>query len=241
MSEAQHYSEYFETRQPAEAARGFIQSWHTRMLRSLQRLIPGLAQLRVLEVGAGWGYFARACRQRGIAYAGIELNAEQAARLREEGFDVVATSIPPFPTGAPVQLIYMSHVLEHATSYLHALEMLTAARERLDARGYVAVICPDLLSWKEEFWNGDWSHGFPTTLRRLEQIVAEAGFEIVDARHHTAGFTQPAAAFVATQLTHLIPVRALDMIFKPLTKRTLAYSFMTVFGWRQLLVVGRKK
>lgn len=238
---SQQYGEYFDTRRPIEAATGIIYAWHKRMLSVLIEGIPGLRLMRVLEVGAGWGYFARACHERSIEYMGLELNVEQAARLRIAGFDVTVATVPPFPQGAPVQVVYFSHVLEHATSFLHALDMLKSAHERLDQRGYVVVICPDLLSCKEEFWSSDWSHGFPTTLRRLRQIVTEAGFEIVDARHHIAGLTNPLAVFVVAQLMRLVPVNLLDLILKPFTNRTLIYSFMTIFGWRQTLVIGRKK
>ena len=234
------YREYYKARPPLEVGAKIVGLWHRRMLQVIAERIPGFAGLSVLEVGTGWGYFARACREKGVAYSGLEMNADQAAALRAEGLDVVAGSIPPFPEGKPAQVLYLSHVLEHASGFPQAKEMLNACHARLDPGGHVVIVCPDLLSWKEEFWGADWSHGFPTTLRRLEQIVAEAGFVLRDSRHHTAGLMNPALVFLATSLFRLIPVHALDAVLKPLTGRPLCYSFMGIFGWRQLLVIAEK-
>ena len=239
-NEAGTYREYFETRKPAGFARPLVKLWHSRMFTRVSTYIAGLAEKRILEVGAGWGFFAEVCRSRGARYQGLEMNPGQARALRADGHDVVVGVIPPFPPGAPADVVWMSHVLEHAVDYRHALAMATAAHARVERGGYLVVIAPDLLSWREEFWNGDWSHGFPTTVRRVRELVTEAGFEVVAAEHHTASFRQDLAISGLTRLLALIPYEGIDQVLNRAIGHGYAYAFMTVFGWRQILVIGRK-
>lgn len=154
------------------------------MLAIAESLIPDLRKQHILEVGPAFGYFAAACRKRGLKYSGIEMNEAQAERLRAKGFDVGCSCIPPFPPdGKDIHLIWISHVLEHAQSPLEAREMVLAAFNRLPPNGYLVVISPDFLSWKMNFWDADWSHGYPTTLQRVSQLFTEAGFRLLGEFH----------------------------------------------------------
>lgn len=240
LDRSDSYREYYESRKPTNFGEKVLRHWHAKMYALAAKHIPGLHAKTVLEVGAGWGFFADACRARGTRYLGMEMNAAQAKALSAKGHEVVAGAVPPFPSGDPVQVIWMSHVLEHATTYLHAAQMVAAARDRLDRGGYLVVIGPDVKSWGAEFWNCDWSHGFPTTVHRVEQLMRESGFEIADARHHTATFGNPVMQFLATNTFRLVPYNVVDGLLGMATGRTFAYSFMAVFGWRQIFVVGRK-
>jgi SAM-dependent methyltransferase len=234
------YREYFSHRRPSGFGMRVLSSWHARMLALVMRIVPDLRSRRVIEVGAGWGFFASACRERGIAYEGIELDEQQAAALREQGFAVSAAAIPPFPNGEPVQLVWMSHVLEHARDYLHAMQMVRAAFDRLDPNGHLVILGPDVLAWKEEFWNCDWSHGYPTSRRRVEQLLTEAGFEITTSRSHVATFDNVFVVAVLAALFRLVPYNLIDGLLMRTIGRPLAYSFMGVYGWKQILVLGKK-
>lgn len=237
----QDYREYFHERRPTRSGERVIRWWHRRMLRFFLSRFPQLRHAAILEIGVGHGYFSDACVAAGMAYHGVEMNEEQAQRMRASGKDVVAAAVPPVPTGPNVDVAWFSHVLEHAPTYLDALEMLRSTSARLCSRGYIVVISPDLRSQKWEFWGADWSHGFPTTLRRVQQLMTEAGFEVVLARHHTATATNPVVVSLITTLFRLIPYRLLDSALRPWNSRNLAYSFMTVFGWRQILVIGQAR
>jgi 2-polyprenyl-3-methyl-5-hydroxy-6-metoxy-1,4-benzoquinol methylase len=234
------YSEYFEARRPIAFGEQMVRWWHRRMFRQVAGRIADFRRGPILEVGAGWGYFADVCRDEGTTYSGIELNGEQAAKLRQRGHDVVQAAVPPMPVGPECATVWMSHVLEHAVDYLHALSMVKAVYTRLRPGGHVVVIAPDLYSSREEFWSSDWSHGFPTTSRRVAQLLSEAGFAVVHAGTHTCSFTNPAADTLVHAGFQLLPHRTLDLLAKRAMNRTLFYSFMTVFGWRQILVIARK-
>lgn len=243
-TEPQHreneYQEYFSSRHHDRTGARMIAWWHRRLLRCLMERIPDLRSLKLLEIGPGHGYFAQACSRQRIDYRGVEMNAAQTQFLTDQGYYVIQGAVPPIPDGDGVQCIYLSHVLEHALDYHHALAILSAARLRVDAKGYVVVVCPDAAAWGVEFWSADWSHGYPTTLRRVSQLMEESGLVVLDARHHVASFMEPWGVFFVGHLFRCIPVTILDLIFKRLTGRDLAYSFMTVFGWRQLMVIGSK-
>ena len=207
------------------------------MAQLAERHIGPLAGRSVLEVGAGWGFFGDACRALGATYEGLEMNADQAQRLRARGLNVAVGAIPPYPDGDPVDVIWMSHVLEHASSYLEAREFIAGALARLAPGGRLVVIAPDILSWRQEFWNVDWSHGFPTSLRRVSQLLEDCGYRVVAAEHHAGARTGISGAALAL-LFRLIPYRVLDRLALRLAGRPLAHSFMGVFGWRQILVIG---
>ncbi len=236
------YAEYYEQRRPIALGERLVAWWHRRMLRVVSRLAGGAGGLSpLLEVGAGWGHFAEACKEAGVSYAGVEMNAAQAARLRERGFDVVAATMPPAPPGPPVAAVWMSHVLEHARDPGEALAMVRAAASRLAPGGRLVVIGPDVAFWREHFFAIDWSHGYPTERRRVAQLLAEAGLDVEAAHGHVAGTASRWLVPVAGGLFALVPVRLADALLEAVTGRPLASSLMSVVGWRQLLVVGRKR
>ena len=235
------YGEYYEgTRRPTGFGRRVLSFWHRRMLAVATHDLGSLRGRQVVEVGAGWGFFGNACLTAGVPYRGIEMNAAQAAVLRAAGLTVDAGAIPPFPVGLTADVVWLSHVLEHARDYQHAKAMLQACLETLTPGGHVVVIGPDLLSWREHFWDVDWSHGFPTTVQRVAQLMRDTGFSVTAARHHTATLTNPFLVWLVTGILALVPFRFIDAGLERLTGRTFAQSFMAVFGWRQILVIGQK-
>jgi SAM-dependent methyltransferase len=240
LERGDQYREYYVNRAPSARGEGVLRAWHAGMLRLARAWVPGTGRGPLLEVGAGFGFFADVCRDQGIPYEGLEMNADQAARLQERGHEVKAGAIPPFPEGEPVATIWMSHVLEHASTYLEARAMVSSALDRLEPGGALVVIGPDAMAWRNEFWNTDWSHGFPTTARRVAQMLQDCGYEIVAERHHTATVGNPVAAQVLALLFRLIPHRLIDLVLVAAIGRPLAHSFMAVFGWRQIFVAGRK-
>jgi SAM-dependent methyltransferase len=240
MSDADKYGEYFGARAPSAVGSRVLTLWHRRMFEIAARTVPALRRGgRILEIGAGHGFFAGICRARGLDYTGIEMNGRQAQRLREDGFEVVTATVPPLPSGEPADCVWMSHVLEHARDHVEAREMLSCTRTRSKPGGCVVITSPDLQSWRSEFWSADWSHGYPTTLRRVCQLVSDVGMEIAEARTLVATLTNPVAVALVSLATGTIPYRLLDAVSLPLGGRDIGYSFMGTFGWKQIQVIGR--
>jgi SAM-dependent methyltransferase len=214
--------------------------WHRRMLAMVQKMTGPLQGKSVLEVGIGFGFLARLLKSQSCRYSGVEMNAKLADELRGEGFDVICSAVPPFPPGEAVDVVWMSHVLEHACNCVEARAMVAGAAQRLGSGGKLVLIAPDYLFWRGEFWGADWSHGYPTTLNRCQEIVRDVGLNVTCAVHHTATVRQPAIAYLLACLFLLIPYNLLDALLEQITGRRLAYAFMGLLGWRQILVVAEK-
>ncbi len=237
------YAEYLEHRRPHPRAEGALRWWHRQLLRRAEREGCAFRGARVLEIGFGHGYFAEEVSAAGGAYVGLDISPALAAEAARRGFDVREGRVPPLPDdlAASADVVWMSHVLEHARDWVEAREMLVAARRALRPGGAVVVVAPDLLDWREEFWNVDWSHGFPTTARRCVQLFHDCGLRRVDWWHHRAGTFSAAPRAAAAAVARSVPYRLIDRLIRrsrdPDTG--FAYSYMGVFGWRQIMLVGR--
>jgi len=234
-----NYSEFYTRKRPGKLM-PLVLFWHKRMLTIARKYIPELETKMILEIGPGCGFFAKICTLQKMKYCAVEMNAHQTDFLQKEGFDVVSATIPPIPAGKPVQLIWLSHVLEHAASYTEAKAMLSACYDRVDKDGYVVIIGPDIHHWKTEFWDCDWSHGYPTSLIRVEQLLSETGFSVYRSMHHTSSMTNSFFAWAISVLFRLVPMQLLDYFFYKKLKWRPCHSFMHQFGLRQIYVIGKK-
>jgi SAM-dependent methyltransferase len=237
----EYYDEFFRERQPIAAGEVLLRRWNAKMLAIAEGIIPGLRDKRLVELGPGHGYLAQHAQQRGFRYSAIEMNAANAERLRAQGIEVTCAAVPPFPDGPPIDVLWMSHVLEHARDFVEARQIVGEATRRLAPGGHIVVIAPDVLSWGTGFYEVDWSHGYPTTLGRVEQLLRDAGHEIVFSRHHAAGNVHLPVVALASALSKLVPVGPLDAVARKLTGRRLFFSLVSMFGWRQIYVVGKKR
>lgn len=107
----------------------------------------------------------------------------------------------------------------------------------------MVVVGPDALSWKKEFWNVDWSHGYPTTIRNVSQLFNDVGLSRITAQHHRNGSLNPIVRIVFALLSK-IPHRLVDRILTPARSKIgdgFMYSWKVIFGWRQILVKGHKR
>ena len=169
------------------------------------------------------------------------MNQQLADELLNNGFNIICSAIPPFPDiNNKVDVIWMSHILEHARDYMHAREMLQSAYDKLEPNGYIVVITPDYISQGKYFFDIDWSHGYPVTLKRLNQILSDVGFKVAFSKHHVATITNEAISTLLYLLFKLIPVGLCDWLSYKLFKKTFCSSFMSMFGWRQVIVIGQK-
>lgn len=237
-----NYDEYYLFRRPAKFADKYIQFWHKQLFEIANKHIKGFKEKSLLEVGIGFGYFYNVCKSEGLTnYTGLDMNQRIVDQLKNEGIIATCAYIPPFPDiNNKVDVIWMSQVLEHATDYLNAREMLVSAYDKLSADGNIVVVVPDFLSWGKYFYDIDWSHGFPLTLNRLNQLLMDAGFEIVLSKYYEATSTN---ALISTSLyfiSKLMPVKLFDWISLKLFNKKFCSSFMSLFGWRHIIAIGKK-
>ena len=156
------------------ARRGRIE--RTRMALLLRsRQPPG----RMLEIGPGQGTLAALAVEAGWQYSAVEPSAILAEQLRARGLNVIEAFTPPIPAAdASVDVIYADQVLEHMSGIDAARALTAEARRALTAGGVFFVVVPDYLKERGFFWDIDYTHNFPTTERRVRQLLYDGGFEI---------------------------------------------------------------
>jgi SAM-dependent methyltransferase len=156
------------------ARRGRIE--RTRMALLLRyRQPPG----RMLEIGPGQGTLAALAVEAGWQYSAVEPSAILAEQLRARGLSVIEAFTPPLPAAdASVDVIYADQVLEHMSGIDAARALTAEARRALTAGGVFFVVVPDYLKERGFFWDIDYTHNFPTTERRVRQLLYDGGFEI---------------------------------------------------------------
>jgi len=235
------YSDYMQ-REPHPRNAVFIKRWHRKLLTL------ALEDLRqkpksVLEIGPGHGYFAEHCRAAGFAYEFCDTSPAVYSKMNELGYCGHLGLIQDLATKlGKYDMIWMSHVLEHSPTWLAARDTVSTCQELLSDEGFVVVVGPDALSWRREFWNVDWSHGYPTTIRNVCQMYNDVGLKSIAACHHRNGSDNVLIKFMFGTLT-LIPHRLVDKILTPSRYKNgdgFMYSWKAIFGWRQIMVIGHK-
>jgi SAM-dependent methyltransferase len=157
-----------------------VGSWNwQRLMRKKFDILKqsGLRDGTCLEIGPGEGDFARLCAAAGIGYQAVERNPTYQQKLQAEGFDVELGTVPPLPfPDERFDAICIMAVLEHMPTFEQAIELLSESYRVLKPDGLLAIEVPDFLRAGINFYAWDYTHSFPTTIVRLEQILFDCGF-----------------------------------------------------------------
>lgn len=240
-NETNLYSDYVR-REPHPRAAILIQRWHKKLLkRAVSELLVN--PKTVLEIGPGHGYFAQECRDLGLQYTYCDTSPAVFTKMTDLGFEGHLGLIHEVTDHlGQYDLIWMSHVLEHSPTWLDARNLINTARELLRPGGSIVVVSPDVLNWRREFFNVDWSHGYPTALRNVAQLFSDVGLQEIRGFHHRNGSTSWLQRSVFTLLS-LAPHRIIDRILTPGRAKIgdgFVYSWKAVFGWRQIMIIGSR-
>jgi hypothetical protein len=166
----------------------------------------------VLELGPGEGFVARAARDRGLGYVGVDTNEAVVAHLRGEGHEAVLATVPRMPPGIePVDLVYASHVIEHLPGTEAVEALLQGCHELVAPGGAVALVFPDLRSMGVKFWDVDTTHEWPSTPRRVSQAAERAGWTVERVEHFVLHAKGPAAV-LGRAAYRLYPTRLLGAV-----------------------------
>jgi len=136
---------------------------------------------RVLDIGPGDGQIASLSHAAYLPYVAVEGSSAVTEMLRERGLEVHEGYVPPLPTGVAGRFstCFLLHVLEHMPDHRAASQLFLQVHDTLLPSGTFVVACPDFARWGSDFYDCDYSHCFPLTRRRLNQIALDHGFEIV--------------------------------------------------------------
>lgn len=149
--------------------------------------VPRLSEAHVLEIGPGRGdfaakFFAAGCRIYDVIEPDEALQKFCAPLpLR----NVYSNVIPPLPgPDAVYDLVIMCDVFEHMNDTATAVKVLAEINRVLRPGGRFFVLSPDYNHWQSDFFNCDFSHSNPTTVRRMNQMLYNVGFETTATTYH---------------------------------------------------------
>jgi len=132
-----------------------------------------------LEVGPGQGAIADLAREAGYRYRAIEASELLIAEMRGRGIEVQQAFTPPFPEpDLSFDIVYADQVLEHMSGIDAARAWVAEALRVLRPGGLLYVVVPDYLKERGFFWDIDYTHNFPTTERRVRQLLYDGGFDL---------------------------------------------------------------
>lgn len=75
--------------------------------------------------------------------------------------------------------VYITHVIEHMSTYIHAMATIKETNRVLKKKGYLILVCPDFNFDQTLFFDGDYSHSFITTRNRVGSLLIDCGFGVL--------------------------------------------------------------
>jgi SAM-dependent methyltransferase len=134
--------------------------------------------ISLLEIGPGKGYFYQALKQVGknrVEYHCCDQNTSVLEQFPVESR--LEASVPPLPeTGKRFDIIYAAYVIEHLAGGKQVYDFVESCGKNLKPGGVLVLLAPDSCSQGFEFWNMDYTHSYPTTMRNVAMILRENNF-----------------------------------------------------------------
>ena len=208
-----------------------------QQLRFLSRHLPVDPKPEILEIGAGYGDFAARLVAAGYTnYDVVEPNITLLAKLEARGVRRAKSYlIPDLPeTDESYDAIILCDVFEHLNDAREARRFVSEARRVLRKGGILFILSPDFMDWKDDFYNCDYSHSNPTTVRRTHELFLDEGFSTLDFTYSYAGFRGP-VGFLMNRVVKALTfwTSGEDVNFKPYKLR------LTLL--RRFMIIGRKE
>lgn len=191
----------------------------------------------LIEIGPGYGVFANWARHLGIEYYGLEANFHITQELKKSGHNACQVIAPPIPVAtSSVDMVYAAHVVEHLSSPQEVFVFMKEIRRVLLPGGLVAIVCPDFSTLGSLFWDIDYTHSFPVTERRLQQVMSDADLKVLKSAFFSGPFQGNLRSFLMSRILQMVPVSNLPIpkISKTRLDR-LRFSF-----FRNILVIACK-
>lgn len=139
---------------------------------------------KILDIGFGRGPYFKELKKRtySVEYFAIEPNEKLRDAALKMGCNVcVEYKVPPLPveiTNKKYDVIILSHVIEHLKNYSNVVLLFNELKKVLNIDGLIFVSAPDINDYRCDFYNVDYSHEYPTSLRRINKLVEDCGYKI---------------------------------------------------------------
>jgi SAM-dependent methyltransferase len=190
----------------------------------------------ILEIGPGMGELAESFLSAGYHnYTAVEPNRTLREKLETQGLRVKNYLIPRLEEAdCSYAAILLVDVFEHLNDAREASEFICEARRVLKPGGILCIHSPDYRHWKEDFFNGDYSHNYITTARRCMQLFHNHGLQTLKVVYFS-GFLTGTLATLTSSLARIglffLNGNAID---------SKLYKIKLTF-LRQFLVIGKKR
>jgi SAM-dependent methyltransferase len=207
-----------------------------RQFQFLARHLPADRKPEILEIGPGHGEFAARLMAAGYKnYDVVEPNDILRAKLQALGARGVKSYFIPdlLEPDESYDAIIVCDVFEHLNDARDAQRFVSESKRVLRKGGILFILSPDLMDWKEDFYNCDFSHSNPTTVRRTHEMLLNERLATVDYAYSYSGFRGP-VGFLMNRVVKMLTFWASgeDLDFKP-------YKLRLTF-LRRFMIIGRK-
>ena len=194
----------------------------------------------ILELGPGDGYIANIATESGYQYLGIEASKEVAEKLIRKGYPIKRALIPPLPEGiGKFEYCFMLHIVEHMKDMSTASKLIEDVNDHLMENGKLILTSPDYSKWKTDFYDCDYTHHLPFTIKRLRQLLNNLNFQIV----YETIYVGPIFGYKGLPLYWIIKLlycRTLDELCNRFIKDDIWYRGYLTF-LPSILVIAQKK
>jgi SAM-dependent methyltransferase len=205
---------------------------------SIEQLLKrnGVIPKNILELGSGTGAVIQQCQRRnlGTKYLAVDYAPEAIEYLRDhsEGIEAIQADItaPDFYIHDPIDLLILSHVLEHLEN---PPEFLSAVKRSLRFKYAVIEVpledlfVPKMKSLLKDRTVNRSGHIQFFTMRTFERLISSSGFKIIDRRIYIPVLDMATIRFVSEKeglskshyLYKLFTNHYLPILLKPLWKK----------------------
>jgi 2-polyprenyl-3-methyl-5-hydroxy-6-metoxy-1,4-benzoquinol methylase len=204
--------------------------------RFLARHLDTRKNAEILEIGPGHGEFAARIIEAGYRnYDVVEPNS----LLREKALRIGARRAKSYlvpqlsEADAAYDAIIICDVFEHLNDAREAQTFVSEAKRVLRPGGILFLLSPDLMDWREDFYNCDFSHSNPTTVRRTKEMFGNEGLATLGFEYVYSGFQGlPGLAMNRVVKALTFWTSGEDPNFKP-------YKLRLTF-LRRFMIIGKK-
>jgi SAM-dependent methyltransferase len=227
----------FSTVQPTGAGSQIARRIAVNQMRLILRHHSNVRD--VLELGPGRGPFAEQCLQKNLEYTCADISARLLSDLNHLPRRVQAL-VPPIPFASnQFDVSFAANFLEHMLDFRQAYDLVDEMKRVVRPGGLVCHCVPNAMEWGLQFWNGDYTHSFPTTPRRVAQLYLDVGLRDI-AIYPFSGPWMGALAHLGNLIGKILPVWFTGHGAMPTSKFTKSlYSAKTTF-LQSFMILGQK-
>ncbi len=179
--------------------------------------------------------------ETGATYYAVEPNSHMAKLARGIGAKEVKEKMsPPIPyADNTFDVLYYADVFEHMNDFKMTVEMIKESKRVLKPKGVLVIIAPEYPNWGEDFYNCDYTHNNPTSLRRTAQIFDNYGIKVLQTNQFSGPFGKP-LSLITGEFASLVNAYLFNILTLGLLGRSKWYKLKLNY-LKRFLIVGENE